>query len=565
MNTHYRYRRSLYTQPERSHKRYIGRIILFILALGILYLLSKGVMALFGLMSGGEDQAVALRIESRSNVDVSYDEEDFQAAEDGSSIQAGDAVRTAADSHAHLTFFDGTLVRLDEQTTVTVLESSDASKGAHIRMEILEGTAWIMTPPSTEEKTNIREIESARLALGLSDGAEVVIGPRSVITYKASGDGISVRAKDGDEEIFVGEGQQFTLPENVESVANLERYRSGHSLASLRNTFAIQSRQLLTGNNDDGALEEESGPLVVLSPAENAVVTESSVRVSGRVEAEVTSVRINGQEVVVDEADGSFVDDIALLSDTSFDIHVEALDTSGKIISEITRTVRRESATASGTNLFASPAVTEPVATGNTYQTTAEEVVLRGTAPEGATQILVNDYSLRLFDPAKGTWSYLARLDLGNMKSGTNIYNVVAVNANGMRSAAATITINHGTATTGTTSSAGTAASTPSVTPQNNVPLTPGVLKVTGPAAGTEYAASGTGFLLEGTTSNQTDSIWVNDYRLQLFVSGKTYWNYIADVDLGNLKQGRNVYRIIARNKDGQVLDTVDYVVTYQP
>ena len=54
----------------------------------------------------------------------------------------------------------------------------------------------------------------------------------------------------------------------------------------------------------------------------------------------------------------------------------------------------------------------------------------------------------------------------------------------------------------------------------------------------------------------------MNDYRLQLFVPGKTYWNYIADIAKKNLVPGQNTYTMIARDKDGNILDKLVYTVT---
>jgi hypothetical protein len=88
---------------------------------------------------------------------------------------------------------------------------------------------------------------------------------------------------------------------------------------------------------------------------------------------------------------------------------------------------------------------------------------------------------------------------------------------------------------------------------------------VTGPGEGTEYTFTGTGgsFLLEGTVPKETNSVWVNGYKLRLYVAGKTFFNYIADAKFSTLKKGTNTYVINARNEEGKILDTVTYTVTY--
>jgi hypothetical protein len=93
----------------------------------------------------------------------------------------------------------------------------------------------------------------------------------------------------------------------------------------------------------------------------------------------------------------------------------------------------------------------------------------------------------------------------------------------------------------------------------------PGSLSVTAPMPGTQYAATETGFLLEGATLPETYSVWVNGYRLRLYEPGKTFWNYKVSTEIGTLKRGENVYRIVARNSKGEILDTLEYTVTFKP
>ncbi|MEK7218456.1 MAG: hypothetical protein AAB728_03245, partial [Patescibacteria group bacterium] len=99
--------------------------------------------------------------------------------------------------------------------------------------------------------------------------------------------------------------------------------------------------------------------------------------------------------------------------------------------------------------------------------------------------------------------------------------------------------------------------------PQND-PLAPGTLRVTGDAAQAGFSATGTGFLLEGTTVPQTDSVWVNDYRLQLYAAGKTFWNYIASPELKTLREGSNTFTVVARDSEGQILDKMEVKVEYR-
>ena len=71
--------------------------------------------------------------------------------------------------------------------------------------------------------------------------------------------------------------------------------------------------------------------------------------------------------------------------------------------------------------------------------------------------------------------------------------------------------------------------------------------------------------MIEGRTSAETASISINGYTLSLYVAGKTTWNYIASVEYGTMKRGKNVYRIVARNAGGEILDVLEYTMTFNP
>ncbi len=560
MKVYYRQRRSPYfPSPQPQPKRGgLGRLLLLLLLLWLAWVGIRGLWRLIG--SGSVPQTAALTVEGNSDVDVSYEGNAFQAAETATKLQPGDAVRTGPDSYAVLRLADGTLLRLDAQTEALLTVSEAADEEMRLDIALREGSAWVLTPEA-ESGTVVRGITVGELTYRLPTNTETLVSPTGAVVYAADGAGVEV-LRDGEMALTLGEGQQLHLPASAPP-DDLARLRSAFNLAALQNTFVRQSRRLLAaGEGETSEGEDTGGLLTIQSPRHNEKVTGSAVRLRGRADASVREVRVNGSAIPL-AADGSFTRDIPLLSEGTFDLHVAALDEAGSILAETTRTVERQSqassiASATGPR----PEVTAPVKTGETHSTTEAEVVIRGTVPSGTQQVWVNDYQLKLFDPTKSTFSYLARLDLGNMKPGTNTYDVVAVDASGRRSQPARITVQHGNQVpppaTGGASSA--ASSAPRL---RNAPLTPGALKVTAPAA--NATVTGTGFLLEGTTSRDTASIEVNDYRLQLFKPYGGYWNYIASVGFQNLKPGENTYVIVARNAEGQVLDRLEHTVTYQP
>jgi hypothetical protein len=213
--------------------------------------------------------------------------------------------------------------------------------------------------------------------------------------------------------------------------------------------------------------------------------------------------------------------------------------------------------------------ISNPAGDGAIYRTSKEEIEIRGSAPRGTAGIIVNDYRLQLFQAGDTEWSYLASTTLQNFAKGENIFRVVAISESGFRSEPAVLTIILGEGDDGLVSnsnaSAGIVPEPSRGTLPSNSPLKPGTLLITAPSGGTRHEAilSGTGaeFLIEGNVPAGTTSVWVNDYKLQLYSAGKTFFNYIASTSLTTLKRGTNTYDIVSRDKDNNILDRITYTI----
>ncbi len=573
----HRHRRSPYPMAKPSGVPLaVQRLLVLAVLAGILWLLVKGVMGLFGWSGSLDRMPTSLTTEPKGLINVSLQGADLQPAEDGMMLFPGDGLKTGPNAHASLAFFDRTLARLDASTDLLIDESGKQTSSSEIRLTVREGGLWIATPRLTSSGSAVRRLVFPTITYDLPGNAEAIATVRSIAVYAADGQGVKVTLKDTDP-FYIGEGQQWMLPEGADTVADPYAYRSPLDANALQAPLLTESRTLLLGGRApsvSSAPRTGSGDVLTLrEPAAGATVSGDVVTVKGTVDPSVAAVQVNGHKAVLDVASGIFALDLALpAGETEFEIGVDAQDENGKTIATVKRIVKTGGAPATGD--ATSPTFTEPAKAGETYKSDSEEIVLRGKAPANATGISVNDYKLQLFNTEKGEWSYIASLRLGNMKAGTNTYDVVATFADGSKSPAARLTIVQGQGNdgvVGSSASAGSAASATSASAQSsvplvdNAPLTPGILAVTGPTPGASHAETGTGFLLEGKTSKGTDSIWINDYRLQLYKPGVTFWNYVADVSYGNLKSGTNAYEIVARNAKGEVLDRLTYTVEYRP
>lgn len=542
------------------------RLLLALAALIVIsYLLWTLLLKLLGVSAVVERAGAFLAVEDRGTVNITIDGKQ-QRAEDGMMVFSGESVSTSKGAHASLQFFDASRVRLADGTDLGVTESSRGKQGSRVSLDLRQGSLWVATSGARSFTGSVAwAISSPTLDFTVAQGTEAELSPTSVTVFSSDGDGVIVTLK-GHDPFQISEGQQWMLPASGQVGNNIYDHRSPLDPLAARSSFVVVSRSMLQASLIKPPTPNTSAELLTLAaPANGAVITTPTVIVQGTVGPGVTRVMVNGYPVLLDTVKRSFSQEVSPSEGQGdFEIAVQAQDDARTILAEAHRTVKRGPPAP-----LSPPAITAPARTGDTYGTQAEELILRGTAPPGTAGIMVNDYKLQLFEPTKGEWSYVASLRLKNMVPGTNTYDVYAMSASGKKSDAARLTIIQGgdgpTGVIATASSSSSAASVSPGTLPTNTPTLPGTLLVTAPEAGLTHTETGTGFLLEGTTSARTASIWVNDYKLQLYKSGKTTWNYIVDVAFNNLKKGKNTYEVTARGSDEQILDTLTYTVEYQP
>lgn len=537
----------------------IGIILLFIIVLFI----GWQILSWLGMIGSMDSRSsVQLRVEGNGAVSVAIDGGKAQQARESLPLYPGDAVTTGVGGKATLQFPRGMIARMDEQSDVVITESTNTEKRVAVGVQLNRGKIWVrsMEENITATGSIVRVVNTPSFQATIPASTDALIGTGSIYVFRAQGLGIVVLAATTKQSIYVGEGQQFEFPSTGESDRDLYAYRSPLDEEVERAPFVLESRSIFTQQVAMSSGIAIKPLLTVMAPLNGAVVEGLIVQVTGSVSEKVSKIRMNGYAVNIDK-DQNFSQELVFEDNgESLEIRTEALDERGIILAQDQRTVRR---TNMKKNVSAGlPTIVSPGKSGETVSTLAASVTISGTVPEGTVSVYVNDYKLQLFKEGSTTWQYIARLDLGNFKEGTNVYEVIAVDADGNRSAPARLTIQQGTAARSSAEDGPNAPQDESLLPKN-APLNLGSLVINEPKAGTMYAATESGVLLAGTTSPQTASVWVNGYKLQLYKPGRTAWNYIASEELGNLKKGTNVYVVNARDSDDKIIDSVTYTITH--
>ncbi len=560
-----RHRRSLYTYSASEQKR--GgwmRVLIAGVALIILWFVGSTIISLFN-GSIVKRTSATLRIEQAylDNVLITVQGGESQKAENNVKVYAGDTILTKMGGIATVTFFDGTSIRLDEATELTVAASQQSSNDeeSHIESAIQTGRVWVHTPAASAfSGAIVRTLSFPEYTATLTPETQAIFSPTNISVVKASGLGMTITLKNAGKEksAILGEGQMLSLTDDaIRAIAageSVYEYRDPLTQQVLRDPFLVKSYalSLQESETNEAALVAGNKDLTVQTPKNNDVVTGKTVRVSGSVGSRIKTLTVNGYSVSIAQ-NGAFSTELNIGDKANVSINIEGQDEQGITIAQEELNV-----TAAPLSPAKSLKITSPASAGETYTTNDAEFELTGEANADTKSVVVNGYTLQLYKPGSRTWSYLLSTRLGNLVQGKNVLTVYGIDSQDRKTEPATLTIIYDPS--GTVSVSGGSSSSAPL--KQNAPLTPGILSVEKPVSGLSGTTKEKEVLIEGKTSSATDSVYVNGYRLSLYQAGKDFWNYIASVDLGTMKDGKNIYRIVSRNAEGEILDVLEYTLT---
>ncbi len=560
-------------EPQRP--RVIARIVIGLLVLWIAWYLVTKVLALFD-DSIGMRSAVLLTVRGSSdNVQVSLQGGEWQHGESSLKLYAGDAVAVRGNADVLVTMFDGSRARLNQGSDVLVEKSDKTDHGTSAySLKIRSGRLWLATPTTVSFSGAItRTVSTSNFIATFPENTQALVSSQIVTVLKAGDLGAFLdlsQIKRG-AALYVGEGQYFSLTDDgkkaIASGGNPYDERDPITPQMLKDDFlatsyALLSQAAITSGQTKSAsgTELEIGDLKMSSPENHTHIKAKTAKVSGEVSSRVALVLVNGQNVPIHK-DLSFSVDMSLTKDPTTALHIEAQDAQGIMLEAADLSVFNDYQP-----VVAAPRIKSPVGSGETLKTSLKEIEITGEAPAGTSQVVLNDYKLQLFKPGDKTWSYLASTALGNLVVGKNTFTVYTLDADGNKSQTRMITIEFSLTAppvgTGATVSSASSSEPPL---KQNPPMLPGTLEVSSPTTGAAAITPLSELSIIGSTSSETNSISVNGYTLSLYQPGSTSWKYIASTTLSTMKRGRNVYRIVSRNKDGEILDVLEYTITYQP
>ncbi len=465
--------------------------------------------------------------------------------------------------------------------SVVGLFSGGPSESISAELQILDGKAefslaenenW--TPAYSEQKffseDSLRTGANTKVALEITGGNTVFLGENSELEFleleqrSSSRKNILLRLKKGriwakvSENDFGGESKSRFEVETD----RLTTYVRG-------TIFAISSGQnqdtvrLVRGNIEvDVKVDEEETKNVKMGVGQKLVVSNETIK------------SIANNQDILEIIDSEFIESEWHIQNLEKFYPQEAAQIRRRI--ELSVTIKDKIDEVPINNGLEAPEILEP-ANEERISAGVDAVKIEGTAPAQAAQIVVNGFTLTKFQPGDRKWTYFAAKRFGTLVPGENNFSVYAVTRDGKKSDTTEVTIFY----EGNDTPSPSAPSEPVVPSSSSAPVVPISTKkpaisdflppaITSPAIianGETYETSADVVTIKGTVDPKTNTVKVNGYQLKKFKVGDKEFTYIASSRYGtrsNLKEGENVYEIMAFGPDGKTATTMVKVI-YTP
>lgn len=485
--------------------------------LPFLILISVGVIAVLGFQlfmnygKQGKADVFFYVAEGKAKI-LPYGNTDWDNAFSGTKLLLGDSLKSSFGSRVVLKFFNDTLIRLGEDTAVTLADVDKSGDKELIQLNLDNGMVWVNGHKSAGVREASYEVRTKNMKVKATG-----------TVFEVESDDVQiVRVFDGDVKVDV-----MVEAEGVERVADTLSVGVGQQLyldeAAVNAFMENKSPSLLSAVDDEFKttswykwnIKEDGSPTDFSSQSGVEEVTDGEEDLSADEEDLSADEEADGDEGGAEDEDADDEDADEEEDDSN--------------------------------NPVATPEITEPVDT----TTDVGKLVIKGTVGSNVVKVVVesevkgktDSYVLGQFKEGDSVWSYNVSDTLGNIAEGDNVYSVYAFDKDGNKSDAAKIIITY---EKGDVEVEGdlTAPKVLTFNGGESSTVTTDTVKVTGEVGGAA-------------------SVVVNGYTLSKFTAGDTGWSYIASESLGNLKPGVNTYSVYGVDPDGNKSAVVEFTITY--
>jgi hypothetical protein len=259
-----------------------------------------------GAASGTEERVTVNQIVGQVEV-RSGGTSNWRPARVGMPVKMGWDMRTYVESNAELMFANGTILKIGENSVVTLAKLvSDASSGtSSSNVKVGTGQIWANVKKLTSAKSTFEfETPTAVASIrGTKLGISVGTGGTSVDVYEGL---VMVKRRGSNQETPVGNRQRAVINGQGQGV-QLETMTSQKADSLFKDPFA----GVIADTTGKGGTDTTGIVLNITTPAQNAVMKDPQVTVKGSMSPKGI-VLVSGKEVTVG-ADGSFTSPVDLV------------------------------------------------------------------------------------------------------------------------------------------------------------------------------------------------------------------------------------------------------------
>jgi hypothetical protein len=493
-----------------NRKRPIDYILPFLIILGLGVVIVLGLQLWKNFEKQGKADAYFYIASGKARL-LQYGESTWNNAFSGTKLLVGDSLKTSSIGKAVLAFFNGTLIRIGNDTAITLTDLSKDTEKERIVVTMDNGLTWINAKKSPGVKQAEYEVRTSHMLVRANGTVfEVEKNSAEIVRVIEGNVNVDVLISNNGKErvaetISVGVGQEIILDD-----ATLKAFEDNQSPSVL---MAL-NEQFKTTDWYSWNVEEDRNPTSYdnyLGDASGTTAASQSDDVSGL--SQQGTQQGHTQEGGLTQSGTQ-----------------ETQEITGETIS-------------SGAPVINKPVESERTVTG--------PLTISGTAPDDAVKMIVDQvvsgksetYTLAKFKAGDTAFSYNVSEKFGNLAKGENIYTFYAVNKDGDKSEGASITLTFDKTAVNITD----ALTAPVVKTFNGAvssTVTVDTVQVAGEIVGAE-------------------KVVVNGYTLSKFEPGSTVWNYTAKESLQNLKSGVNEYEVYGIDTNGNKSAAVKFTITY--
>lgn len=444
-----------------------------------------------------------------------YGTSEWQDAFSGTKLLAGDSVKTLQGGRLVLQFYNGSVVRLEQDSGITLVDVAKRSGDEKIALTLDFGAAWVNRVITEDTKTSKFELKTEHMLV--KDVGNIVEVEKAeateVVRVLKGAIKVDIYANDDNKNEVadtqdVGVGQELDLdPATLKSFKNHE---NPSALIAIRDEFKGSSWYAWNVQEDEHATDfaRQPKPNVLTGGTSSQTQASSQTQVTG-------STQTSGSQTVQ--------------------------QTQSNQVPKVTIT---------------SPA--QPEVTVTTGKLTISGTASSGTAKIFVTQTLagtLENYQLQKFKAGDPTFTYNLAESYGNLKQGDNTYVFYGVDVDGHKGTSMSQVVVHYNVGAGSTQQ----TQQTQATQQNQALTAPKVLSFNGVNSSTVTVGV---VKIVGEVQGAAKVI-VNGFTLGKFVPGTTSWIYYANENGDNLKPGVNDYDAYAVDAQGNESAHTKFTITY--